>query len=152
MRLDRGRFHLPPVRSIKGAESMRRWYTEVGTKWIRKRIRPWATRVGEDSVRVKVRDLSFRWMGSARPQPGPQHINIHWAILQLPPSLIDYVFVHELAHLRKRNHTPDFWSIVDRMMPEYKMSKASLAYVGDTIWLGPHRRSADQVPRLQSPE
>ena len=63
---------------------MRRWYTEVGTKWLRKRIRPWAARLGEESVAVKVRDLGFRW-GSARPQAGPQRVNIHWATLQLPP-------------------------------------------------------------------
>ena len=44
-------------------------------------------------------------------------INIHWAVLQLPPSLVDYVLVHELAHLREANHTPEFWSIVARLMP-----------------------------------
>ena len=98
---------------------MRRWYTEVGTKWLRKRIRPWAARLGEESVTVKVRDLGFRW-GSARPHPGPQHINIHWATLQLPPSLIDYVLVHELAHLREANHTPEFWSTVERLMSNYQ--------------------------------
>ena len=94
-----------------------------------------SARLGEDSVAVEVRDLGFRW-GSARPHPGRQHINIHWATLQLPPSLIDYVFVHELAHLRETNHTPEFWSIVDRLMPGCQTDKASLAAVGKHIWLG----------------
>ena len=62
---------------------MRRWYTEVGTKWLRKRIRPWAARLGEKSVTVEVRDLGFCW-GSARPTAGAPRINIHWATLQLP--------------------------------------------------------------------
>ncbi len=114
---------------------MRRWYTEVGTKWLRKRIRPWAARLGEESVTVEVRNLGFRW-GSARPNTGPQHINIHRATLQLPPTLIDYVLVHELAHLRERNHTPEFWSIVDRLMPNYHTHKTTLATVGKNIWLG----------------
>ena len=117
---------------------MRRWYTEVGTKWLRKRIRPWAARLGEESVTVKVRDLGFRW-GSARPQAGPQRVNIHWATLQLPPGLIDYVLVHELAHLRERNHTPEFWSIVDRLMPGCQTHKTTLAAIGKHIWLGEGR-------------
>ena len=113
MRLDRGRFDLPVGEVDQGAEAMQRWYTDVGTKWLRKRIRPWAARLGKEFVRVEVRDLGFRW-ASARPSDGPPRMNIHWATLQLPPSLIDYVLVHELAHLREANHTPEFWSIVER--------------------------------------
>ena len=135
VRLDRGRLHLPAAEVDQGAEAMRHWYTEVGTKWLQKRIRPWAARLGEESVTVEVRDLGFRW-GSARPQPGLQRINVHWATLQLPPSLIDYVLVHELAHLRQANHTPEFWSIVERLIPGYQALKNALAVVGRNIWLG----------------
>ena len=135
VRLDRGRFHLPTAQADQGAAAMHRWYTQVGSKWLRKRTRPWAARLGEPSVSVEVRDLGFRW-GSARPQTGPQRINIHWATLQLPPSLIDYVLVHELAHLREANHTPEFWSIVARLMPGYQLGKSALALIGRSVWLG----------------
>ena len=142
VRLDRGRFHLPVGEVGRGAEAMRRWYTEVGAKWLRRRIHPWAARLGEDTVRVEVRDLGFRW-GSARPQAGPQRVNIHWATLQLPPSPIDYVLVHELAHLREHNHTPEFWSIVERLMPGYQTHKTTLAAKGKNIWLG----SVAEIPK-----
>ena len=135
VRLERGRFHLPASEGGQGAAAMRRWYTEVGSKWLQKRVRPWAARLGEEPVTVAVRDLGYRW-GSARPQTGPQWINIHWATLQLPPSLIDYVLVHELAHLRELNHTPEFWSIVERLMPGYQTHKVTLAAIGKKIWLG----------------
>ena len=138
VRLDRGRFHLPTSEVDEGADAMRRWYTDVGTKWLRRRVRPWAARLGEESVTVEVRDLGFRW-GSARPQIGPQRINIHWATLQLPPSLIDYVLGHELAHIRERNHTPKFWYIVERLMPGYQTQKTTLAAIGKNIWLGEGR-------------
>ena len=135
VRLDRGRFHIPAADVDQGTAEMRRWYTEVGARWLKKRIRPWVSRLGEQSVAVEVRDLGFRW-GSARPTDGPQRINIHWATLQLPPSLIDYVLVHELAHLRERNHTPEFWVVVERLMPGYQTHKVALAAVGKNIWLG----------------
>ena len=135
VRLDRGRFHLCRSEADRGAEAMRRWYTEAGGQWLRRRVRPWAARMGEESAAVEVRDLGYRW-GSARPVDGPPRINVHWATLQLPPSLIDYVLVHELAHLREANHTPEFWSVVDRLMPGYETQKATLATIGKTIWLG----------------
>ena len=114
---------------------MRRWYTEVGGQWLQERVRPWATRLGEDAVVVDVRDLGYRW-GSVRPSTGPQHINMHWATVQLPPSLVDYILVHELAHLRETNHTPDFWATVARLIPTYEQHRATLATFGTTVWLG----------------
>ena len=98
-------------------------------------IRPWAARLGEEAVAVEVRDLGYRW-GSARPTEGPQRINIHWATLQLPPTLIDYVLVHELAHLRELQHTPAFWAVVSRLMPTYKQQMDTLSAAGRTAWLG----------------
>ena len=135
VRLERGRFHLPASSAHEGATAMRHWYTQVGGEWLRRRVRPWASRLGEEAVEVTVQDLGYRW-GSARPIEGPQRINVHWATLQLPPSLIDYVLVHELAHLRETNHNPDFWKIVARLMPTYENHKATLATIGKTIWLG----------------
>ena len=135
VRLERGRFHLAAAEADRGPAAMRRWYIDVGGQWLRRRIRPWAARLGEDAVAVDIRDLGYRW-GSARPTDGPQRINVHWATLQLPPSLIDYVVVHELAHLRDTNHTPEFWSTVSRLMPGYELQKANLAAIGKNIWLG----------------
>ena len=135
VRLNRGRFHLPAGEADQGAAAMRRWYTNVGTQWLQQRIRPWASRLGEPTVTVKVRDLGYRW-GSARPTKNPQHINIHWATLQLPPTLIDYILVHELAHLHETNHTPQFWTILERLIPSYQTQKTTLAAIGKNIWLG----------------
>ena len=117
---------------------MRDWYVQTGTQWLQRRARPWATRMGIDDLTIDVRDLGYRW-GSARPMTGAQRINIHWATLQLPPSLIDYVVVHELAHLREANHTPEFWAIISHVMPGYKSPKTNLASIGRGVWLGAAR-------------
>ena len=135
VRLERGRFHLKASDSARGAELMRRWYTDVGSKWLERRVEPWASRLGEPDVTVEVRDLGYRW-GSARPSSVSQRVNIHWATLQLPPSLIDYILVHELAHLHEASHSPEFWSIVARLIPLYESHKTALANVGKQIWLG----------------
>lgn len=135
VRLNRGRFLAPPAVHTHGPRLMQDWYVTTGTQWLQRRVRPWAARMGFEPVAVEVRNLGYRW-GSARPATGEHRINIHWATLQLPPSLIDYVLVHELVHLREANHTPEFWSIVSQIMPSFESQKTNLASIGRNIWLG----------------
>ena len=137
VRLERGRFRLPAADAAAGIgpAAMRRWYIDVGGAWVRKRIQPWAARAGEPTVQVEVRDLGYRW-GSARPATdiGVPRINIHWATLQLSPTLIDYILVHELAHLSEPNHTPDFWQTVERLCPKSNAYRHDLGVAGEFIW------------------
>ena len=74
---------------------------------------------------LDVRDLGYRW-GSLSANG---RLNIHWATLQLPPSLIDYVLVHELA-------LPAFWATVERAMPDYERRKSDLLGAGARLWMG----------------
>jgi len=46
-------------------------------------------------------------------------LNFHWRMMQLPPPVIDYVVVHELAHLKVADHSPAFWNEVARVLPSY---------------------------------
>jgi predicted metal-dependent hydrolase len=108
VRLSNGRFLMSPETARHGTEAMRRWYTTTGRPWLQQRAEPWIKRLELGDVGIVVLDLGHRW-GSTR---GHSTINIHWAALQLPPSLIDYVLAHELAHVKHQNHTPDFWQSV----------------------------------------
>lgn len=79
-----------------------------------------------------MRDLGYRW-GSLS---GSRRLNIHWATMRLPPSLIDYVLVHELAHLAHPHHTAAFWARVERALPDDERRKSDLATTGASLWLG----------------
>jgi len=130
VRLERGRFRMSPATAAEGDAAMRRWYIRAGQPWLERRVEPWASRMGAAGVGVEVRDLGYRW-GSTR---GGTHINVHWATLQLAPSLIDYVIVHELAHLCELNHTNRFWAEVARAMPDYERRRDELTAAGVKIW------------------
>lgn len=54
------------------------------------------------------------------------HIRLSWRLIHLPPYLIDYVVVHELAHILQMNHSPHFWAIVEKILPDYKKIRAEL--------------------------
>jgi predicted metal-dependent hydrolase len=50
-----------------------------------------------------------------------------------PMSVIDYVIVHELAHTRIKNHSKDFWQLVESILPKYKASKSWLKEHGHKL-------------------
>jgi predicted metal-dependent hydrolase len=44
----------------------------------------------------------------------------------MPVAVAEYVVVHELAHLRERNHGPRFWSLVESLMPDFRARRTAL--------------------------
>jgi predicted metal-dependent hydrolase len=54
-------------------------------------------------------------------------LNFHWATIFLPAGIVEYVVVHELAHLVEANHTPEFWLRVERTLPDDKQRRQWLA-------------------------
>ncbi len=126
LRLEAGRFRLLRSEAVRGRDHLVRWYSEHALTWIRQRVRQWSNRLGVTPSRVEIRELGYRW-GSCSKDGG---LNFHWATVLLPPSLVEYVIVHELVHLHEANHTPEFWQRVERAMPDYEQRKAWLAEHG----------------------
>jgi predicted metal-dependent hydrolase len=54
------------------------------------------------------------------------NINLNYLLIRAPMDIIDYVIVHELAHTKIKNHSKDFWQLVESILPEYKASKSWL--------------------------
>ena len=75
-----------------------------------------------------MKDLSSKW-GSCS---SLQNINLNWQLIFLEESLIDYVIIHELMHLREMNHSPRFWNWVGKYYPDYKKARKLLK---DRQWL-----------------
>lgn len=69
-------------------------------------------------------------LSSARTRWGSCHaagrVMLNWRMVQFPLRLIDYVIVHELAHLREMNHSPRFWRVVASVVPEYAAIRKEL--------------------------
>ncbi|MCB1062122.1 MAG: M48 family metallopeptidase [Verrucomicrobiae bacterium] len=103
--------------------AFRTWYLGVGDSWLKERVNTFAPRADASPKDVLVRDLGFNWGACGR--DGSLYFN--WKLLQLPVKLIDYVVMHELIHLREHHHGPEFWSALERAMPDWKLRKESLA-------------------------
>ncbi len=126
LNLEQGRFRLLRSEADSGRTHFVRWYAGHAQPWLTNRMRRFSSRIGVEPSSVQVRDLGFRWGSCGK----NRSLYFHWATITLPPSLIEYVLVHELVHLKERNHTPSFWQRVERAMPDYRERRRGLAERG----------------------
>ena len=129
LRLEAGRFRLLRSEAPQGRAHFVRWYTEHGRVWLRRRVAALAPRVGVEPRRS--RSANSATAGGRAESRGT--LNFNWATVLLPPSIVEYVVVHELVHLHERNHTPEFWRRVERAMPDYLRRKTWLAENGAAL-------------------
>ncbi|HEX4348312.1 MAG TPA: SprT family zinc-dependent metalloprotease [Vicinamibacterales bacterium] len=71
---------------------------------------------------VSVRDQRWRW-GSCSPSG---RICLNWRLVGMPDWVRDYVIIHELMHLKRMDHSPHFWALVERACPAYKEARQAL--------------------------
>ena len=76
-----------------------------------------------------IRDQRRRW-GSCAPDGT---LRFSWRGMMLEPALIDYIVVHELAHLAQQNHSSDFWTLVASALPDAQERRKRLREAGRTL-------------------
>ena len=104
-----------------------RWYRLQLETYLKESVARWLPVMGRSEMpRVLVRDQRSRW-GSCS---SDGTLRFSWRLGMLEPDLIDSVVVHELAHLDVMNHSPAFWEVVLRAMPDAKDRRKRLNEVG----------------------
>jgi predicted metal-dependent hydrolase len=78
---------------------------------------------------IRITSAKTRW-GSCSSR---KNLNFSFFLIGAPKQTIDYVIVHELAHLREMNHSKNFWQIVENIMPDYKEHKKWLKENGNKL-------------------
>jgi len=99
-------------------------------KWLRHRLKDevrdlidyYAPKLSVGPGPVKISMLKTRWGSCGK----DGSIRINWLLSMVPKPVLEYVVVHELCHLRHRNHSSEFWSLIASCLPDYQQA---------TLWL-----------------
>ena len=124
IRFEDGRFSVALPPNLKGKrryEVMRgafvEWYAERAFERVTECVDRWWPKLGRgEKSQVLIRNQRRRWGSCA----SDGTIRINWRIIMLEPALIEYIVVHELAHLTVRNHSPDFKALVASALPDFR--------------------------------
>jgi predicted metal-dependent hydrolase len=92
------------------------FYRSRARDYLTERTDHYAERMGVEYKKLELRNQRTRW-GSC--STGGT-ISLNWRLIMAPPDVVDYLVVHELAHLTEQHHGREFWQLVGEHIPDYK--------------------------------
>lgn len=87
--------------------------------YLQNRTKKLAAKIGVNPTKIVVKKLKGRWGSSTKNGV----INLNIALTKAPPKVVDYIIIHELCHLKVREHSKKYWSLVSKFMPNYNHQK-----------------------------
>ena len=121
-----GRFILTCEEQETARNLFARWFRKQAQEEIPRRVGFWSRKLDLVPGGVRISSARTRYGScSARNQ-----LSFTWRLMMTPPAVIDYVVVHELIHIREKNHSARFWAQVEKVLPDYRTRR---------VWLKEHR-------------
>lgn len=129
LELKNDRFLLRADEVERGHQHFINWYIACGQEWLPQRVNAFVHRIDATPKGIRVQPLGYRWGSCGRNNV----LYFHWRTMLLPSPIIDYIVVHELAHLHEHHHKYAFWERVAQAMPDYTARKRWLAEHGNNL-------------------
>jgi len=92
------------------------WYKKKAYEKISERVEWYAQKRGFIYNKINITDANKSWASCS----AKGNLNFSWRLIMAPLPVIDYVVVHELVHLKEKNHAKTFWNKVKMLMPDYE--------------------------------
>jgi predicted metal-dependent hydrolase len=119
---------------LERERAVAKFYEREGRRIIEEKVVEFAERMGLRYTKLSFRSQKTRW-GSCSSKGA---LSFNWRLAIAPIDVIEYVVVHELAHLKHYDHSSRFWSLVETQIPEYRKTRA---------WLSKNQYEADFLAR-----
>lgn len=111
--------------------ALERWYRRAAREEIAPRLERACALAGSSYSRLTIRGQRTRWASCSR--TGAMSFN--WRLLLAPEAVLEYVVWHEVCHLEIMDHSPRFWSLLERWCPDYREHSRWLRRHGQTLVL-----------------
>jgi len=95
------------------------WYRKRAREYISERLKAYSARTGIGYRAFRITSARRRW-GSCSSKDS---LNFTWRLIRAAPEAVDYVIVHELCHVVHKNHSKNFWLLVESIMPDYRVQR-----------------------------
>ena len=131
LRLSFGKFILDENRVNEAKNLFAQWYKTKAKEMLRERVDYYSRRLLLFPKAVRITSARVRW-GSCS---GDNRLSFSWRIMMAPLHVIDYILVHELVHIREKNHSKRFWSYLESIVPDYRERRTWLKENGYLLCL-----------------
>ena len=123
------RFKITASALVNAELVFQNWYRLQAKQWIVERVKHLAVSHQLHYEKVKITSARTRW-GSCSSR---NTLSFSWRLMLTPPEVIEYVIIHELAHTMHHNHSKRFWTLMGKLMPDYKKLRKRLKDYGKQI-------------------
>lgn len=116
LKLKNGYFLLRKKDKLAAKSHFIQFYKTKSLPHLTQKVNHFKNKMDVNPNRIRVQELQHRWASCS----GKGNLHFHWKCAMAPGSVMSYIVVHELAHLKHLNHSPAFWNEVDKVMPNYQ--------------------------------
>ncbi|OPY78702.1 MAG: WLM domain protein [Syntrophorhabdus sp. PtaU1.Bin058] len=114
-----GTFQMGAGSREKAREIFVKWYAGRAKEIMAERVNHYRQQLKFPPVEIRITSAKSRY-GSCS---ADNRLSFSWRLIMAPYPVIDYVIVHELAHIRHKNHSKRFWGFVESVMPDYRQQR-----------------------------
>ncbi len=130
LKLSFGKFVLDKNHIEEARDLFIKWYKEEAKERIIGRIDYYSKRLQLFPKGVKITSAKYRWGSCSR----DDRLSFSWRMIMASFSIIDYILIHELVHIKEKNHSKRFWNYLESVHPDYKKHRLWLKENGSSLW------------------
>ena len=129
--LSYGKFLFDEKRAGEAEEIFVNWYKKRAKELFTERVAYYSRQLNLFQEGIKITSAFSRY-GSCSPK---NHLSFTWRLVMVPLVVIDYIIIHELIHIKVKNHSKEFWESVRIAMPDFRTHKRWLKENGHSLKL-----------------
>ncbi len=131
LKLSFGKFLIDQGHAAKAEDLFTQWYKREAKEKIQERVRYFSNRLQLFPKGSKITSAQYRWGSCSR----DNRLSFSWRMIMAPLSVIDYVLIHELVHIKEKNHSRRFWIALESILPDYRKHRLWLKENGHKLRL-----------------